>query len=132
MLLEHLSEPWLAAVDAELAARDRLRPHAAECAVGITQVVTGGTDPLVYHFSSHGGSARVAWGAAAPEDVRIVEDRSTAAAIATGRTNAGEAFITGRVVVSGDRQRLVAARSLLAAFDDAMSSVAACTRFDDA
>jgi hypothetical protein len=129
MLVDHLSEEWLAAVDRELAARDRLRTLAATCPLGVTQVVTGGDDPVVYHFSSYGGAARAAWGEADPEDVRIVEDATTAAAIAAGRVNAGEAFITGRVVVTGDRQRLVAARALLGALDEAVTAVAAHTRF---
>ena len=129
MLVDHLSGAWLAAVDAELAARDRLRTHAAACPMGITQVITGSDDPVVYHFSSHGGAARAAWGAADPEDVRIVEDATTAADIAAGRVNAGEAFITGRVVVTGDRQRLVAARALLGALDEAVAAVATRTRF---
>jgi hypothetical protein len=132
MLVDHLSAAWLAAVDAELVARDRLRTQAAACALGITQVVTGGERPVVYHVSSHSGAARAAWGPADPEDVRIVEDAATAAAIAAGRANAGEAFISGRVVVTGDRQRLVAARALLDALDEAVTAVAARTRFADA
>lgn len=131
--MDHLSEPWLAALDAALEARDRLRPLASQCALGVTQVVTAGDGaPLVYHFSSHGGAARVGPGPAEPEDVRITGDRGTTAAIAAGRANAAEAFITGRVVVTGDRMRLLDARALLQAYDDAVADVARHTRFADA
>jgi hypothetical protein len=132
VLLDHLSGPWLAAVDDELAARDRLRPLAERCAVGITQVVTGGPAPLVYHVSSHDGSVRAAWGPATPEDVRITEDRSVARAIAAGERNAREAFITGQVTITGDQQRLIAAQELLGALDEVMATVTARTRFGDA
>jgi hypothetical protein len=132
MLLDHLSGPWLDAVDAELAARDRLRTQAATCPLGITQVVTGGDAPLVYHFTSHGGAARVDWGPADPEDVRVTEDRVLAAAIASGRASAAEAFISGRVLITGDRDKLLDGRDLLAAFDAALVEVTRRTRFDGA
>ena len=132
MLLDYLSGPWLAAVDAELAARDRLRAVAAHCEVGLTQVITGAGEPLVYHVTSHGGEARAAWGPADPEDVRITEDRDTALAIAAGRRNAKEAFITGQVTITGDRQRLIVAHQVLAALDEVMAVVADRTRFTDA
>ncbi len=131
MLVRYLSEEWLAAIDAELAVRGRL-PEASTPPVGLTQVVNHPAGDLVFHVSSHGGGARAGWGPASPEDVRIVEDRTTATAIASGARNAAEAFIRGEVRIVGDPSALLAARDLLAALDDVMAVVAARTRYDDA
>jgi putative sterol carrier protein len=129
--VRYLSEEWLAAVDAELAARRRL-PAASAVAVGLTQVVRDPAGDRTYHVSSHGGEVRAGWGPADPEDVRIVEDRATAEAIASGTRNAAEAFIRGEVRIAGDPAHLLAARDLLAALDDVMATVAARTTYGDA
>lgn len=132
--MPYLSDEWLAAIDGELAARDRLRSGAAAAeGIGLTQVVraTDGGE-RVYHVTSHGGAVRAGWGPADPEDVRVTTDRATAAAVASGSRNAAEAFIRGEVHISGDPARLLAARDLLAALDDVMAEVTARTRFDDA
>ena len=135
MLVDHLSEAWLAAVDGELEARDRLRVVASRCPLGLTQVVTGagaGGVDLVYHLTSHGGAVRCGWGAARPEDVRITSDATTTGDIGAGRRNVKEAFITGQVTVVGDQRLLLESNELLAALDDVMAVVAARTRFADA
>lgn len=131
MEVPYLSEAWLAAVDEELAARDRL-PDAAAEPVGLTQVVRGPEGERTYHVTSHGGAVRAGWGPADPEDVRITGDRATLTAIASGARNAAEAFIRGEVRIAGDPAGLLAARHLLAALDDVMAVVAARTRFDGA
>lgn len=131
MPVRYLSEEWLAAIDAELAGRDRL-PSVAGVPVGLTQVVRDPAGDRTYHVSSHGGAVRAGWGPADPEDVRIVGDRTTAEAIASGARNAAEAFIRGEVRITGDPARLLAARELLAALDDVMAAVAARTTYGDA
>lgn len=134
MQVAYLSEAWLAAVDGELAARHRLAgtPATAGAPIGITQLVHDGDAHVVYHVAVRDGVVTAGWGPADPEDVRIVGDRATATAIASGARNAAEAFIRGEVRVTGDPGRLVGARDLLSALDDVMAAVAARTRFGDA
>ncbi len=108
-VLRYLSLDWIDALTAEVAASDSLRDLAAATDVGITQVVTDGPEgDVVYHLQLGAGSASFGPGAAHPEHVRFTQDWSTAVAVATGAMNAQDAFIKGRILLTGDQQKLVA------------------------
>ena len=68
-------------------------------------------------------------GSAWPEDVRMEQDWTTAVAVATGQLNAQEAFLTGRVRLSGDQQKLIAAQAIFTALDVVFGSVRARTEY---
>jgi putative sterol carrier protein len=54
----------------------------------------------------------------------------TAVAVATGAMNAQEAFITGRILLFGDQQALMAAQPVFGALDQIFSSVRERTRYE--
>ena len=135
----YLTELWIAeAADAVAAAADLERAAPAR-PIGLTQVVEGGANgPVVYYLTTHDptspavrGPARLDRGPADPEDVRLRTDQATAVALAQGTVSAQRAFVEGRLVISGDVDRLVEAQALFAALDAALAPLRACTSYGD-
>ncbi len=58
------------------------------------------------------------------------QDWATAVAVATGAQNAQEAFITGKILLFGDRQALMTAQPVFGALDSIFSSVRDRTRYE--
>ncbi len=123
-----LSPEWIREL-AGAAARD----HAvAEAARGLrlrcTQVVTGpGGERTVWQLRVDDGRVEVVPGEPDPADVRFEQDLGTARDIAAGRANAQEAFIAGRLRVTGRVESLRDATALFAALDAAFAPVRATT-----
>ncbi len=135
----YLSEMWIAAAaKAVNAAAVELERAAPGRPIGITQIVESGThQAVVYHVTTHDpvapadpGPARLDRGAADPEDVCLRTDRATAVALARGTVSAQRAFVEGRLVISGDVERLAEAQALFAALDIALAPVRAHTSYD--
>ncbi|MEY4247976.1 MAG: hypothetical protein RIS69_1523 [Actinomycetota bacterium] len=68
-------------------------------------------------------------GAAYPEDVRFEQDWETATAVATDKLNAQQAFITGRIRLYGNQEKLVASTPVFAALDGVFSTVRTFTEY---
>ena len=106
--MRYLSLDWIDAVAAEAATSTDVADSASECAIGVTQVVTDAPEgTIVYSLQTSDGGFTFAAGPAFPEDVRFEQTYETAVAVATGRLNAQEAFIQGRVLLTGDQQKLM-------------------------
>ena len=56
-------------------------------------------------------------------------DGPTAVAVATGQLNAQEAFVTGRILLTGDRELLMASLDVFAALDSVFNEVRARTDY---
>lgn len=129
-VVRYLSLDWLDALAAEVRASDALRQLADEHAIGVTQVVTGGPEgDVTYHLQVRAGMASFGAGAAEPEDVRMEQTWDTAVDVATGRLNAQEAFIKGRILLSGDQQALIAAQPVFGALDAVFERVRQSTDY---
>lgn len=129
--VRYLSLAWLRELSREVAESEALTQLAAEHAIGVTQVVTGGPEgDVTYHLQVGGGVASFGAGPADPEDVRMEQDWATAVAVATGVTNAQEAFITGRIRLAGNQQALMEAQPVFAALDAVFSTVRERTRYE--
>ena len=123
-MLRYLSLDWLDALGEEVDRSDALREAAAGRQIRVTQVVTDGPEgDVTYHLEVDDGKVRFGPGAADDEQVRFVQDWATAVAVATGALNAQEAFISGRIKLIGDQQRLLDAVPVFAALDTVFSSV---------
>jgi hypothetical protein len=68
-------------------------------------------------------------GPAASENVRFVQDWDTAVAVATGGLNAQEAFLRGRITMTGDQRRLADAQAVFAVLDNVLAPVREATRY---
>lgn len=129
--VRYLSLAWIRELTAEVAASETMQALADEHRVGVTQVVTAGPEgDVTYHLQVGDGRATFGAGAADPEDVRMEQEWSTAVAVATGAQNAQEAFITGKILLFGDRQALMRAQPVFGALDSIFSSVRERTRYE--
>jgi hypothetical protein len=129
-MIRYLSHEWLDALTAEIAAD----PVVCNAGVGhrldVTQVVTGGPDgDVVYNLHVENDEVCFGPGAAEDEDARFEQSWETAVAVATGTLPAQEAFITGRIKLTGDQQRLVEAQPVFAALEPIFTRVKAKTDY---
>jgi len=129
-VLRYLSLEWLDALTSEVAANDALQTAADGRELGVTQVVTDGPEGMVtYHLQVHDGGARFGAGPAEPEHVRFSQDWDTAVAVATGVLNAQEALIGGRILLTGDQQRLLDSQPVFRALDAVFAKVREGTEY---
>lgn len=129
--VRYLSLAWMRELTAEVAASEAMQGLADEHRIGVTQVVTDGPEgDVTYHLQVGDGVASFGAGPADPEDVRMEQEWTTAVAVATGAQNAQEAFITGRILLFGDRQALMGAQPVFGALDSIFSSVRDRTRYE--
>ncbi|HEX4982884.1 MAG TPA: SCP2 sterol-binding domain-containing protein [Ilumatobacteraceae bacterium] len=122
--VRYLSRQWITELSREVADSEQLARLATDHSIGVTQVVTDGPEGTVtYHLEVRDGDARFAAGPAAREDVRMEQDWSTAVAIATGELNAQEAFISGRIRLTGNQQLLLESQPVFGALDAVFTTV---------
>lgn len=129
--VRYLSLAWIRELTREVAESETLAELAIEHRIGVTQVVTDGPEgDVTYHLQVGDGTAAFGAGAADPEDVRMQQDWTTAVAVATGTMNAQEAFITGKILLFGDQQKLMISQPVFGALDQVFSTVRAHTRYE--
>jgi hypothetical protein len=129
--VRYLSLEWIDALTREVAASSAIAAVAGEHTVGITQTVTGGPEgDVTYHLQVADGVAAFGPGPAWPEDVRFEQEWDTAVAVATGTLNAQQAFITGRIRLTGDQQKLLASTPVFVALDSVFATVREFTRYE--
>jgi putative sterol carrier protein len=129
-VIRYLSLEWLDALTAEVAASSKLQELAQHHVIGVTQVITDGPEGTVaYHLQVDAGTARFGAGAAHPEDVKMEQTWDTATSVATGVLNAQEAFIKGRILLTGSQQKLMDAQPVFAALDDVFRTVRERTEY---
>jgi putative sterol carrier protein len=122
--VRYLSLEWIEALSHEVAKSDALRDIAATHTVGITQVVSNGPEGnVLYHLQVGDGQVAFGPGPADPEDVRFEQDWDTAVAVATEQLNAQQAFITGRIRLTGDQHKLLESTPVFAALDIVFTTV---------
>ena len=123
-VIRYLSLEWLAALTSEVAASTALQQLATDHTIGVTQVVTDGPEgTVVYNLQVGDGSATFGAGSAFPEDVRMEQTWETSVGVATGVLNAQEAFIKGRILLTGSQQKLVEAQPVFGALDTVFTAV---------
>jgi putative sterol carrier protein len=126
--LRYLSLQWITELSREVADSEQLAGLATTHSIGVTQVVTDGPDGTVtYHLAVRNGEVRFGAGPADPEDVRMEQDWDTAVAVATGELNAQEAFIGGRIRLTGNQQLLLESQPVFGALDLVFTTVRART-----
>ncbi len=129
-VIRYLSLEWLAALTTEVAGSAELQALAQKHTIGVTQVVTDGPEgTVVYHLQVGDGVAAFGAGSAFPDDVRMEQTWETAVGVATGELNAQEAFIKGRILLTGSQQKLVEAQPVFAALDSVFTSVRERTEY---
>jgi hypothetical protein len=129
-MVRYLSLEWIDALTAEVAASTELAALATEHEIGVTQVITEGPEgDVVYHLQVGDGTASFGPGAAHPEHVRMQQTWETAVGVATGEINAQDAFISGRIALAGDQQKLMSAQPVFRALDTVFATVRERTEY---
>lgn len=123
----YLSPEWFAAA----ASPD---PLTGPVTLSLEEVVRDTPDgTVVYRVEVAAGGARIVWPVAsdaAPADLRITTDWSTAVEVARGDLSAQRALMEGRLRMSGSPGRLGDAASSLAGVDPLPSAVRATTTYE--
>ncbi|HMQ26627.1 MAG TPA: SCP2 sterol-binding domain-containing protein [Acidimicrobiales bacterium] len=135
-MARYLSEEWFAvaaamlgpAPDAATAAGGEERPD-EEPLVVEQRVLDGPEGPVVWHVVVAGAVRSIQPGPHPSPTVAFSQDYTTAAAVASGELSAQEAFMTGRITMSGDAGALLAAAPALAGVGDALAAVREDTSF---
>jgi hypothetical protein len=129
-MVRYLSLEWIDALTAEVAASSELASLAGEHEIGVTQVITDGPEgDVVYHLQVGDGAASFGAGAAWPEHVRMQQTWDTAVSVATGTLDAQDAFIGGRILLTGDQQKLMASQPVFRALDGVFATVRERTEY---
>jgi putative sterol carrier protein len=122
--VRYLSLEWIDALTDAVANSVEMAEAAREYTVGFSQSVLGGPEgDVTYHLQIGDGRASFGPGPAFPEDVRFEQDWETAVAVATHTLNAQQAFITGRIRLTGDSQKLIDSTPVFAVLDAVFSTV---------
>lgn len=130
-MVRYLSLDWIDAVAAEAAGNADVVAAAADAAIGVTQVVTGAPEgTIVYSLQVSDGTLTFSAGAAFPEDVRFEQTWETAVGVATGVLNAQEAFIQGRILLTGDQQKLMDNQTIFGAMSAVFDNVRSHTEYE--
>ncbi|MFZ4721080.1 MAG: SCP2 sterol-binding domain-containing protein [Ilumatobacteraceae bacterium] len=130
-MIRYLSLEWLDALTADVAASTTLQELAQQHTIGVTQVVTDGPEgTVIYHLQVGDGVASFGAGQAFPEDVRMEQTWETATAVATGALNAQEAFIKGRILLTGNQQKLMDTQPVFGALDAVFARVRERTSYE--
>lgn len=129
--VRYLSLDWIDAVAAEAASNDAVAAAAESCSIGVTQVVTDTPEgTVIYSLQTADGQLTFAPGQAFPEDVRFEQNWETAVGVATGAVNAQEAFIQGRILLTGDQQKLMDCQPVFGAMGSVFDSVRQRTEYE--
>ena len=130
-MVRYLSLDWIDAVAAEAAANAAVVAAAAGASIGVTQVVTDAPEgTIVYSLQVSDGKVTFSAGAAFPEDVRFEQTWETAVGVATGALNAQEAFIQGRILLTGDQQKLMDNQPIFGAMSAVFDNVRSRTEYE--
>jgi putative sterol carrier protein len=125
-----LSSAWVEELDAAVRDDDRVRRATAGTRLVVGQVVTGTPEGDVrYAIHVDDGTVRVREGDLDAADVTFTQDHPTALAIASGQLPAQQAFMEGRLRVSGDLALLMAHADTLAELDEALGRPRPSTTF---
>ena len=128
--VDYLSNEWINAVAEGIKLNNEIAAVARDNSVSVTQIVTGTPHgDVTYHLESHDGKITFANGPATVSDIAFTQDWATAVGVATGKINAQEAFISGKIRFKGDHERVIATQPLFLALDVVFSAVNATTNF---
>lgn len=129
-MIDYLSLAWIRELSREVRENAELADLATRHSIGVTQVVEDAPEgDVTYHLQVADGVAAFGAGPADPEDVKMQQSYETAIAVATGELNAQEAFVTGKILLFGDREALMGAQEVFAALDAVFNTVRVRTSY---
>ncbi|MDQ3619044.1 MAG: SCP2 sterol-binding domain-containing protein, partial [Actinomycetota bacterium] len=109
MAVKFLSEEWANEMTDKLNSSDEFKSAAGSQQVKLQQVVTDAPDggETKYYFTLDGGQAQVGIGEVSDADATLTQTYETAAAITKSELNAQQAFMQGKLKISGNMMKLM-------------------------
>jgi putative sterol carrier protein len=125
MAIKFLTEEWATTMTEKLNASDDFKSAAANQQVKLQQVVTDTPDggEGKYYFTIDGGEAQVAIGELSDAEATITQNYETAVAINKQELNAQNAFMQGKVKISGNMMKLMQLQGVFTAMPKAVDDV---------
>ena len=125
MAVKFLTEEWAQEVTNALNSSDEFKNAASGQQAKLQQVVTDTPDggEGKYYFTLDNGSAEVALGELADAEATVTQNYETAVAIQKLELNAQQAFMQGKLKISGNMMKLMQLQGVFAALPKAVSNV---------
>ena len=125
MGIKFLTEEWATTMTEKLNASDDFKSAAANQQVKLQQVVTDTPDggESKYYFTIDGGAAQVALGEISDAEATITQNYDTAVAINKQELNAQNAFMQGKIKISGNMMKLMQLQGVFTAMPKAVDDV---------
>lgn len=125
MAVKFLSEEWAQEMTNALNASDEFQNAASNQAVKLQQVVTDAPDggEKRYYFTLEGGKVQVAVGEIPDAEATLTQNYETAVAITKQELNAQNAFMQGKLKISGNMMKLMQLQGVFNAMPKAVSDI---------
>ena len=125
MSVKFLSEDWAQEMTNALNASDEFQNAASSQQTKLQQVVTDTPDggEGKYYFTLDSGKAQVGVGEISDADATITQNYETAIAINKSELNAQQAFMQGKLKISGNMMKLMQLQGVFNAMPKAVSDV---------
>lgn len=124
MGVKFLSEEWAQEMTSALNSSDEFKSAASGQSAKLQQVVSEAPDGEVkYYFNLDGGSAEVALGELDGAEAAISQNYEVASALNKGELNAQQAFMQGKIKVTGNMMKLMQLQGVISAMPKAVSDV---------
>jgi putative sterol carrier protein len=119
-----MTEEWASAVTEALNSSDEFKQAASGQNVKLQQVVTGApAGDTNYYFVLDGGAATVALGELEDAEATLTQDYDTSVAIMKAELNPQNAFMQGKLKISGNMMKLMQLQGVFNAMPKAAASV---------
>ncbi len=124
MAVKFLTEEWARAMTEALNSSDDFKTAASGQQAKLQQVVTDSPQGEVkYYFTVEGGEAKVALGEMPEADATITQNYETATAIDKHELNPQQAFMQGKLKITGNMMKLMQLQGVIGAMPKATSGV---------
>jgi putative sterol carrier protein len=119
-----LTQQWAGEVTQALNASADFRTAAAGKQVRLQQVVTDAPQgETKYYFTLEEGAAEVGIGELADADATVTQDYATASAISRGEVGPQQAFMQGRLKITGNMMKLLQLQGVLGTMPNAVKGL---------
>ena len=125
MAVKFLTDEWAQEMTNSLNSSDEFQSAASNQATKLQQVVTDTPDggEGKYFFTLEGGKAQVGVGEITDADATITQNYETAVAINKSELNAQQAFMQGKLKISGNMMKLMQLQGVFNAMPKAVDNV---------
>ncbi|MFN2526347.1 MAG: SCP2 sterol-binding domain-containing protein [Actinomycetota bacterium] len=124
MTVKFLSDEWAKEMSAALNSSEDFKKAASGQQVKLQQVVTDSPDgETKYYFTLDNGTVDVGLGEISDAEATLTQNYETAAAIAKQELNATNAFMQGKLKISGNMMKLMQLQGVFNAMPKAVEGV---------